>query len=278
MVVVFSTHADLVNGARQVQHAIPLPRAIAILLVIIGGFGPFLAALCVTALRSGKVGARRFLSQFRRWRVHPIWYLTAFLGPALLGLVALCLSALTRGATPAHWFSFPPPTRFAGWSIGPWGEEAGWRGYAQPELQKDLGAFGASLVVGALWSLWHYWPVFTPTGSVMELVQPSFFTWLTYEVANSIIMAWLYNSTRGSLPIAWAAHVGLSLGQNLVNAHPIPFGWFVSTFLVAAGIVVLVNGPRALSLLPMSSSESQSTLRIDAATRPRSRHGSPSDR
>jgi multisubunit Na+/H+ antiporter MnhB subunit len=81
----------------------------------------------------------------------------------------------------------------------------------------------------------------------MELIQAPFATWLTYELANSVMMAWLYNSTGGSLPIAWAAHVGLSLGQNLVNAHPIPFGWFVTTFLVVAGIIVIVSGPRTLA-------------------------------
>ena len=61
------------------------------------------------------------------------------------------------------------------------------------------------------------------------------------------MMAWLYNSTAGSLPIAWASHVGLSLGQNLVDKHPIPFGSFVLTFWAAAVLVIVVNGPRSLS-------------------------------
>ena len=34
----------------------------------------------------------------------------------------------------------------------------------------------------------------------MELLQAPFLTWLTYEVANSVMMAWLYNATGGSLP------------------------------------------------------------------------------
>jgi len=86
----------------------------------------------------------------------------------------------------------------------------------------------------------------------MELLQAPFLTWLTYEVANSVMMAWLYNATGGSLPIAWAAHVGLSLGQNLVDKHPIPFGTFVLTFCAAATVVALVNGPRNLSRLDAS--------------------------
>lgn len=247
MLLVLSTHASMVNGAHPIRHPIPLTLPIAIILTMIGGFGPFLAAIAVTAAHSEGTGVRELLRQFRRWRVHPVWYATAFLGPALLGLVSLCFAAVIGGATPAHWFSFPRPLLFAGWLVGPWGEELGWRGFAQPVLQKRIGALGASLAIGTVWSLWHYWPVATPAGgSLMELVQAPFASWLLYELANSVMMAWLYNSTGGSLPIAWAAHVGLSLGQNLVNAHPIPIGWFVTTFLIAASLVILVNGPRTL--------------------------------
>ena len=248
MVIVLSTHANLVNGARQVQHPIALPLPVAISLVMIGAFGPFLAAVAVTGLRSGRAGVRELFGQFGRWRVHPVWFAIALLGPAFLGLVALCATALGGGATPRQWFALPRLVHFAGWSVGPWGEELGWRGYAQPQLQKRLSALGASLVVGTMWSLWHYWPVATPAGgSLMELLQAPFLTWLTYEVANSVMMAWLYNSTGGSLPVAWAAHVGLSLGQNVVDKHPIPFGSFVLTFCKAAVVVVWVDGPRTLS-------------------------------
>ena len=113
MLIVLSSHANLVNGAHQVQHPIPLPFPIAITLVVIGGFGPFLAATAVTWLRSGRTGLRVLFRQFRRWRVHPVWFVTAFFGPAFLGLVALCVTALFGGATPAHWFTLPRPVLFA---------------------------------------------------------------------------------------------------------------------------------------------------------------------
>jgi membrane protease YdiL (CAAX protease family) len=214
--------------------------------VIIGGWGPAFAALAVTAWESGRAGVKELLQQFRRWRVHPLWYLTALLGPALLGLIALIATAATGGTTPAHWFRHPSP-RLLGLAVGPWGEELGWRGYAQPKLQRGIGAFWASLIVGTIWSFWHYWPVLTPAGGhLSEFLSSSFATWLAYEIANSVMMAWLYNSTGGSLPIAWAAHAGLSLGQSLVDSHPIPFGSFVITFWVAAALVVVYNGPDKL--------------------------------
>jgi membrane protease YdiL (CAAX protease family) len=157
----------------------------------------------------------------------------------MLGLVALVLSALTGGATPDRWFSLPR-ARLLGLTVGPWGEELGWRGYAQPQLQQGMGSFWASLVVGTIWSVWHYWPVLTPAGGhLSEFASADFLTWLAYELANSVMMAWLYNRTGGSLPIAWAAHAGLSLGQNLFNSHPIPFGWFVITFWAVAALTIL---------------------------------------
>ena len=113
MLIVLSSHANLVNGAHQVQHPIPLPFPIAITLVMIGGFGPFLAATAVTWLRSRRSGLRGLFSQYRRWRVQPVWFVTAFFGPAFLGLVALCVTALFGGATPAHWFTLPRPVLFA---------------------------------------------------------------------------------------------------------------------------------------------------------------------
>ena len=246
MVVVLSNHSELVNGARRVQHPLSLPYPLAIVLVVIGGWGPGLAAVASTAWDSGRAGIRELLQQFGRWRIHPAWYAIALLGPAVLGFIALLVTAVIGGATPQQWFMVPSPRLFR-LAVGPWGEELGWRGYAQPKLQKGIGAFWASLVVGTIWSVWHYWPVLTPAGHPGEFFSSAFGTWLAYELANSVMMAWLYNSTQGSLPIAWAAHAGLSIGQNLVDKHPIPFGSFVLTFWIAAALVVFQYGPRTLS-------------------------------
>jgi membrane protease YdiL (CAAX protease family) len=244
LVVVLSDHARLVNGARPVPHPMSLSMPIAVALIVVGGWGPGLAAIAVTAWESGRSGVRELLGQFRRWRVRPIWYLAALLGPALLGLVALVLSALTGGPTPPRWFS-PPRARLLSLTVGPWGEELGWRGFAQPQLQQRIGAFWASLVVGTIWSVWHYWPVLTPSGGhLSEFVSPDFLTWWAYELANSVMIAGLYNRTGGSLPIAWAAHAGLTLGQNLVNSHPIPFGWFVITFWAGAALTAFLSRAR----------------------------------
>lgn len=231
MAVIFSIHANLVNGADQVEHPIPLPLPVATSLVIIGAFGPFLAAVAVDRVTFRPGWCARAIRSVRALARPPgvvCYGAPRPRFPRSGGTLCRCFGWRSNAKTVV---SLPRLVHFAGWSVGPWGEELGWRGYLQPVLQKRLGALGASLVVGTMWSLWHYWPVATPAGgSLMELLQAPFLTWLTYEVANSMMMAWLYNSTGGSLPVAWAAHVGLSLGQNVVDKHPIPFGSFVLTF------------------------------------------------
>jgi hypothetical protein len=70
----------MLNGARPIEHPIPLPLSIAITLTMIGGFGSFLAAMAVTAWHSGQAGVHELLGQFRRWRIHPVWYVAAHRG------------------------------------------------------------------------------------------------------------------------------------------------------------------------------------------------------
>ena len=54
LLVVLSDHAQLVNGARPVQHSLSLPMPIAVALIVLGGCGTGLAAICVTAWESGR--------------------------------------------------------------------------------------------------------------------------------------------------------------------------------------------------------------------------------
>ncbi len=244
LAVVLSTQAQLVNGAHVVPHALALPTAVADVLLFVGAYGPALAAVAVTAAESGRAGVRALLSQLLRWRVGLGWYAVAFLGPNLVVLLALILYALSRGQAPTQWLLVPSPLYVALLALGPWGEEIGWRGYALPRLQGRWSALGASLLVGLMWFVWHQWPLLTPARPpIVDFVGLG--TFLVYIVAVSVLFAWLYNSTRGSLPIAWAAHAGLNL--NVVAGQTIPFPLIAGLFALAAALVVLLAGPRTLS-------------------------------
>jgi membrane protease YdiL (CAAX protease family) len=85
---------------------------------------------------------------------------------------------------------------------GPVGEEFGWRGYALPKLQNRYGPLIASLVIGALWGIWHLPSFFAPQGVIPAIYAQVgtifILLYTTGNIANSIFMTWLYNKSKAS--------------------------------------------------------------------------------
>ena len=63
-------------------------------------FGPLLAAVVVALLAGGWAELRGLLGQLLRWRVHPIWYVMALLGPFVLAAVAAVLTVAAGAPAP----------------------------------------------------------------------------------------------------------------------------------------------------------------------------------
>jgi uncharacterized protein len=80
-------------GARDVIPALPG-------LTVIGTFGPLVAAVTITPQESGRAGLRSLLSRIVRWRVAPIWYGVAILGPLVITLAAIALHVTLGGQMP----------------------------------------------------------------------------------------------------------------------------------------------------------------------------------
>jgi membrane protease YdiL (CAAX protease family) len=188
---------------------------------------------------------RRLLASLRRWRVNPGWYLLALAGPTGLALLAALLGRAVGVAPAGPVLVAPAPMVLMLQAIGPWGEEIGWRGFAQPTVQERIHPLSAAVCVGLMWFGWHHWPVLTPVGADLDL--PSDASFLAYLLAASVLLAWLYNRCAGSIPIAWAAHAGLNL--NLAAHAPGPL---VTLVFVAAAAVVAWRNPR-LAVAPPTS-------------------------
>jgi membrane protease YdiL (CAAX protease family) len=73
-------------------------------------------------------------------------------------------------------------------------EEAGRRGFALPVLQGCLSALASSLVLGLAWGAWHL-PLIIVYGDPLP-------AYLLLIVANSVLIAWVFNNTGGSLLLA----------------------------------------------------------------------------
>ena len=214
-------------------------------------FGPLIAAVIVALLAGGRHELWALLRQLGRWRVHPLWYVIALLGPFVLaGLtaaLAVAAGAPVRGTGDyTNWraitFFFLSTVIIVGLF-----EEVGWRGFALPRLQLRLNAIWAALVLGVLWALWHLPELISdPTGQ-RPPVQ-----FLLWALALSVIFSWLYNSTNGSLPIVIICHAAIDTAGRFMLPEFVGDGyqmvwWFmVALYVLVAVIVILVAGPKRL--------------------------------
>lgn len=78
------------------------------------------------------------------------------------------------------------------------GEELGWRGYLLPELQKKNSVFVSTVRLTFFWAIWHL-PAFFYRPSYMSMNAAEIVGWFLSLFAGSIILTWLYNSSKGSI-------------------------------------------------------------------------------
>lgn len=157
-------------------------------------FGPAVAAILVAVLSEGKEGVVRLLRQLGRWRIPARWYLVAFGLPCLMVVASAVLTV--AGGAPAPdlgpnpgWFMLVGTFAATLVVVGLF-EELGWRGYALPLLQHSRTALAAALLLGAVWALWHI-PELASDPTQQRPPVP----FLLMVVAQSVLLAWIYNST-----------------------------------------------------------------------------------
>ena len=216
-------------------------------LVILGAWGPTVAALLVTVRTEGRAGVKLLLSRFLRWRVAPVWYVAAVLGPSIVALAATLLASLLGApplsliaiaarfglnAEPAPLFALLPliflVTLVSG---GPLAEELGWRGFAQTRLQAQLRPTTAGFFVGVVWALWHLPLFFMAPAATAEL---SLALYLPLVVALGVLFGWFYARTGESVLLSALLHAGVNLVLGALG--------LVSTRLQLGVFVVLLWG------------------------------------
>jgi uncharacterized protein len=232
----------------------------------VAGYGPALAAIVLTGVISGRAGLLRLGKRLCRWRVGIQWYAVALFLPAAQAFTALGLHLLFGG-------ELHRPSEVPTLQVGPlgtplWlkalllilmftlgfdglGEEVGWRGFALPRLLARYPALGASLVLGAIWALWHL-PYALTEGSAMA--DRPFYAYLPQMFATSILFTWLFNNTWGSILLAILFHAA---GNMTVNVLPVLIPgvyasgiWGEIVRWIVVGAVVVIEGPRHLSRKP----------------------------
>jgi membrane protease YdiL (CAAX protease family) len=188
-------------------------------LILLGVFGPAVAALTTAALLEGRSGVSGLIALVRRWPTAARWYVFAVGYVAVVKLVAAALFRVLTGGWPA--FTDTPWLLMAGGIILSTpvqaGEELGWRGYALPRLTPWIGLGPASVLLGAIWALWHL-PLFLIPGA--DTSGQSFPAYLIAVSALSVAMAWLFWRTGGSLLATMLMHAAVNNTSQIVVTPP----------------------------------------------------------
>ena len=139
-------------------------------------------------------------------------------------------------------------------------EELGWRGFALPRLQRRLDALWAALVLGVIWAFWHLPELISDPGQRPPL---QFFVWI---LAQSVILAWLYNSTNGSLPIVIICHAAVNtagrfmLPQFSGESYQVVWWFMVGLYVLIAVILTLLGGTKRLATsIPRRSTDGRNS-------------------
>ena len=218
----------------------------------VAGFGPFLAALVVLALTSGKAGIGGLLRRMVRWRVGLRWYAVALLLPVAIALAAAVFNVLLGAQAPSS-------VELGGWTNlfstffilllipglgGAW-EEPGWRGYALPRLQVGHSALFASLILWVVLMVWHL-PLF--------IVGEIHWSDLVFFLGYVIVFNWVFNNADGSVLIIMLMHAmnntigGSFFSPMFSGADSVRNAWlFAALWCAVAIVVVVVAGSAHLS-------------------------------
>ena len=181
--------------------------------------GPGIAAIVVTALVWGRSGIHDLLARMALWRMPWRWWAAtlsplAFLGAALA--VAAATGKLPSGSDFGRYSGLPaigivPVAIIA--ILLTFGEETGWRGFALPLLQRRHSPLAAALLVTPIWVVWHL-PFFFTVATYRDFAPVGYVGFAFGIACGSIVLAWLYNGTGGSILacVVWHGVYNLATG------------------------------------------------------------------
>jgi membrane protease YdiL (CAAX protease family) len=131
--------------------------------------------------------------------------------------------------------------------IAPLWEEVGWRGFALPHIQRQYGPVLGTIILGALWGVWHLPFFFGPLaqtgpdatllGATVALIE--FSIGLT---GLSVVMTWMLNNCGGSTLLAILIHAAFdSSGLALVALFPSTSPHYLPVHYQTFGIAIVFS-------------------------------------
>ncbi len=229
------------------RSVLTLNPILSMIMGYIAVFGPGIAAFVLTFRTSGKAGAKSLWKRGWQFNFKKIWLIPTILLVPFSAL--LTLGILTLLDILIMWEASLPaamivPIGLLIWLIGAYPEEYGWRGYALPRLLKKFNPLAASLILGAVWGIWHLPLHFIPTTT--QFVIPVW-QYLLLTLVLSVLYTWLYLKTEGNLFVASLFHASGNIAGALIPYWTSNAGRWIS-FLVllisAVGIIIHWQGSK----------------------------------
>ncbi|HUL90136.1 MAG TPA: type II CAAX endopeptidase family protein [Pseudolabrys sp.] len=229
-------------------------------LEVLGLLGPMLGGIGFTYLTKDHEGWLEYWSRIiDPKRIPPKWYLFIFLFVPGLFAIAVLLDVASSGSATlvltrerlTPFLSVPStivPYLLAVFIYGPFPEELGWRGYVLDRLQARWNALVSSLILGAIWTLWHL-PLFFIKDTLFYIHgawSPWFWQFMMEVIPFTVIFTWIFNNTRRSTLAAILFHFIANLTPDLVNVTAGTNFYSTLLWIIAAIIVVIFWGAGTL--------------------------------
>lgn len=193
-------------------------QGIGMVLLICGGCSPtFVAIIMVLTLYNKERKIEFFKRIYQVKRIKPTLWLFIILCFPVIFAVSIGIDLLLGGSLPqmknlnaiiANPISFLPLILLSFMS-GPFSEELGWRGFALDPLLDRFGFTKASVLLGAVWGIWHLPLYFMPQTwhGQMGFSFTGFWMFLLFSIGLSLLTSWVYINTRRSILSAMLMHL-----------------------------------------------------------------------
>lgn len=157
-------------------------------LFIMGGLMP---TICALGLKN-KYSSKEDFKEFTKNILNPKHSVALYLLVIGLALVFCFLPTLLSGAAlkqPLYIALISFPIMIVGGGL----EEIGWRGFLLPLILKKIPTFISSLIVGAIWAVWHL-PLWFIIGSNQS--NMNFLGFFISVLATSFLLTGIYSATK----------------------------------------------------------------------------------
>ena len=201
-------------------------------LYLLAVYAPAISGVVVAWRRLGRAGLRGYFARLKMIRMPFANWLFLVIGVPVIVYAGATVSG-TLDTTPVFspWYTMIPALLASLFLAGTW-EELGWRGVAQPLLQRRFTPLTSGLIIGTVWALWHL-PAFALSGTVQSAW--AFGPYFVGVLAVSVILTWFFNASNGSILVAWIVHFQV-MNPLFADGQP----WDSLFYVIAAVTIVTI--------------------------------------